>query len=73
MNGQENVVECAYVASNVTKSPYFAIPLLLGPNGIDKNLGLGRLSKFEEGLLKAAIPELQDSIMKGINFVERNY
>merc|ERR1711872_1202225 len=72
MSGQEGVVECAYVASNVTESPYFATPILLGPNGVAKNLGLGKLTEFEEGLLKAALPELQGSIKKGVEFVEKN-
>ena len=53
MNGQEGVVECAYVASNVTEAKYFSTPLVLGPNGIEKNLGLGNLTPFEQvnGLL----------------------
>merc|ERR1712029_509886 len=71
MNGQEGVIECAYVASNVTEAPYFATPILLGPNGVAKNLGLGTLSEFEEGLLKAALPELQGSIKKGIEFAAK--
>merc|ERR1711962_750071 len=71
MAGQEGVIECAYVASNETEAPYFATPILLGPNGVAKNLGLGTLSEFEEGLLKAALPELQGSIKKGIEFVEK--
>lgn len=73
MNGQENVVECAFVASNVTEAPYFATPILLGPKGVAKNLGLGVLNAYEEELLKAALPELQASIKKGIEFVEKNY
>ena len=48
MAGQEGVVECAYVASDVTEAPYFATPVVLGPNGIEKNLGLGTLSAFEQ-------------------------
>ena len=48
MNGQEGVVECAYVASTVTESSYFSTPVVLGPNGVEKNLGLGNLSAFEE-------------------------
>merc|ERR1712055_18374 len=71
MNGEEGVIECAYVASNVTEAPYFATPILLGPNGVAKNLGLGTLSEFEEGLLKAALPELQGSIKKGIEFAAK--
>merc|ERR1712088_647912 len=73
MDGQEGVIECAYVASNVTESPYFATPVLLGPTGVVKNLGLGKLSPFEENLLKASLPELKSSIQKGIEFVEKNY
>merc|ERR1711884_576020 len=68
MNGKEGVVECAYVASNVTEATYFSTPLLLGKNGLEKNLGLGRLSAYEEELLKACIPELQKTIKKGEEF-----
>merc|ERR1712223_1828336 len=32
--------ECPYVESDVTEAKYFATPLVLGPNGIEKNLGL---------------------------------
>merc|ERR1711902_389908 len=71
MQGQEGVVERAFVASDVTESPYFATPILLGPEGVVKNLGLGKLSPFEEDLLKASLPELQASIKKGIEFAER--
>merc|ERR1712020_412309 len=56
MNGQEGVIECAYVQSDVTEAKYFATPLVLGPNGVEKNLGLGTLTAFEQDLLKAAIP-----------------
>lgn len=73
MNGQEGIVECAFVASDITESPYFATPLLLGPSGVVKNLGLGNLSSYEEGLLKAMLPELKNSVQKGIEFVQTNY
>merc|ERR1712224_895133 len=68
MNGQEGVVECAYVTSHVTEATYFSTPLLLGKNGLEKNLGLGKLSDYEEELLKACIPELQKTIKKGEEF-----
>merc|ERR1712045_639303 len=71
MNGQEGVVECSYVASDITESPYFATPILLGPTGLVKNLGLGKLTPFEEELLKASLPELQGSIKKGIEFAAK--
>lgn len=71
-SGKE-VVECAYVASSVTEASYFATPLKLGPNGVEANLGLGTLSAFEEGMLKAGLPDLIKQIQKGIEFVEKNY
>merc|ERR1712111_316413 len=70
--GQE-VVECAYVASNLTEASYFATPIKLGPNGVEANLGLGTLSAFEEEMLKAGLPDLIKQIQKGIKFAEKNY
>merc|ERR1712121_36852 len=35
MSGQEGVIECAYIASNVTECKYFSTPVLLGPNGVE--------------------------------------
>lgn len=40
-------------------------------NGIEKNLGLGKLSSFEQKLLDAAIPELKKNIQKGEDFVNK--
>merc|ERR1712168_422150 len=68
MAGQEGVVECAYVASDVTEAKYFSTPCVLGPNGLEKNLGLGSLTPFEQDLLKASLPELNASIKKGEDF-----
>merc|ERR1712088_1261569 len=72
MKGVEGATECAYVESDVTEAKYFATPLVLGPSGIEKNLGLGTLTEFEQGLLAAAIPELIGSIKKGEEFVANN-
>ena len=33
LNGEEGVVECAYIKSDLTEASYFSTPLLLGPNG----------------------------------------
>uniref|UniRef100_A0A8C1VCH3 Malate dehydrogenase n=1 Tax=Cyprinus carpio TaxID=7962 RepID=A0A8C1VCH3_CYPCA len=69
MNGKEGVVECAFVRSEETECKYFSTPLLLGKNGIEKNLGLGKLSAFEEKLVAEAMDELKGSIKKGEDFV----
>lgn len=71
LNGESNVVECAYVRSDVTAAKYFSTPVVLGKSGMEKNLGLGKLSAFEQKLLDAAIPELQKNIKKGEDFVNK--
>lgn len=72
LKGDPNVVECSYVRSDITAATYFATPLKLGKNGIEKNLGLPKLNAYEQSLLEAAIPELQKNIKKGEDFVKNN-
>lgn len=72
LSGESNIVECSYVQSDVTEAKFFSTPILLGPNGLQKNLGLGKLSDYENQLLKAAIPELKKNIQKGEDFVNKN-
>ena len=59
MNGQEGVVECAYIQSDVTEATYFATPVVLGPNGVEKNLGLGTLTAYEQVNIQFARFSLQ--------------
>jgi len=73
LQGEQNVVECSFVASDVVPGvDYFATPILMGKNGVEKNLGLPALSSFEKGLLEKAIPELQKNIQKGVDFVNKS-
>jgi len=71
LNGDQGTVQCAYVRSNETDATYFATPILLGPNGVEKNLGIGSISDFERNLLNAAMPELKSNIQKGEDFVNK--
>merc|ERR1712183_912954 len=68
LNGEEGVTECAYIRSDLTEATYFSTPIVLGPGGVAKNLGMGTLSALEAGLVEAAIPELKGSIKKGEDF-----
>jgi len=70
LKGKTGLVECAYVASNITDASYFASPILLGQNGVERNLGVGQLSDFEaEKLANEVLPELKKNIAKGEEFV----
>ena len=41
-------------------------------NGVEKNLGLGKLNDYEVTLVKNAMPELQKNIKKGEEFLAKN-
>ena len=72
LNGKE-VVECSYVKSSVIPElSYFSTPIRIDRNGVKENLGLGKLSSYEEKLVKECISELQGSIKKGESFVNKN-
>lgn len=72
MKGKGDVVECAFIKSSETDASYFATPLVLGPKGVTKNLGIGKLSAYEAGLVEKAIPELKANIKKGEDFVHKS-
>lgn len=71
LKGEQGVIECSYVKSDVTEATYFATPVVIGPNGVEKNLGLGKLSSFEQDLLQKALPELKKNIQTGEDFVNK--
>ena len=69
-HGEANVVECTYVESKVTEAPFFATKVTLGKEGVEKIHGLGELSAYEQKALDAMMPELKDSINKGVEFAK---
>lgn len=70
MNGEKDIVECCYSENALVDGLSFvATPCKLGPSGIEEHLPYGTLSAYEQELLTAAIPELKESIEKGIKFV----
>lgn len=70
MGGASNVVECAYVPSELTDLPFFASKVQLGPNGAEKVIPFANLSAFEKEKLETEVKlELEKNITKGIGFV----
>lgn len=55
---------------NFFKLSDFIPSRLLQKKGIEKNLGIGKISPFEEKMIAEAIPELKASIKKGEDFVK---
>ncbi|CAF4215385.1 unnamed protein product [Rotaria sp. Silwood2] len=71
LNGKAGTIECGYVASKETEFKYFSTPLLLGPNGVETSIGVGKLSEYETKLIEKAKPELNANIQKGIDFAKQ--
>ncbi|KAL1497759.1 hypothetical protein ABEB36_008662 [Hypothenemus hampei] len=66
VQGYPDVVESAFVSSKVHPFlRYLSTPLLLGPNGIAKNLGLPKFTEFEQCIFDNAVPVLAVDIKKG--------
>ncbi|CAN6554685.1 unnamed protein product [Malus baccata var. baccata] len=66
LRGDAGVVECTFVASEVTELPFFATKVRLGRSGAEEIYQLGPLNE-RIGLEKAKT-ELAESIQKGVSF-----
>lgn len=68
LKGAEDIVQCAYVESDLTDAQYFASPCKFGPNGVEEVLGFGELSAYEKQWFDKMIPDLKKQIQKGVDF-----
>jgi malate dehydrogenase len=71
LKGEADVIECAYVASQVTELPFFASKVRLGRDGVEEFLPLGPLSDCERASLEKAKKELATSVEKGVSFIRK--
>ena len=69
LNGKKDVIECTYVEGSGGLSRFFAQPVLLGKNGVEKILSYGNLSEFEQTKLNDALETLRSDIKIGEDFV----
>jgi len=70
LNGDDNVIECTYIEGPGDKARFFAHPVLLGRNGVEKILSYGDLTAFEEAQLDGALDTLNSDISSGELFKE---
>lgn len=69
VRGYPDIIECAYVPSKVhPQLKYLATPLMLGLNGVMRNLGIPKLTEFESCMFDNAIPILTNDIKRGEQF-----
>jgi malate dehydrogenase len=70
LQGEANVIECAYVDGGSEHAEFFAQPVVLGKNGIEKVLPYGELSAFETNARDAMLDTLKADIKLGVDFVK---
>ncbi len=70
LQGDANVVECAYVDGDSEHADFFAQPVLLGKNGIEQVLAYGEVSEFEANARDAMLDTLKADIALGVDFVK---
>ncbi len=72
--GAKNVVACTFVESPVAAKDgctFFATPVTLGPNGVEKIHPLPSLSKPEKANYDVMIKDLASQIKKGVEFANK--
>ena len=69
LNGEKDVIECTYVEGSGELARFFAQPVLLGKNGVEKILSYGSLSEFEQATLNDALETLNSDIKIGEEFI----
>jgi len=70
LQGESNVVECAYVEGDGEYARFFSQPLLLGKNGIAEHKAIGTLSAYEQQALTGMLDTLKSDITLGEEFVK---
>ena len=70
LQGEANVIECAYVEGNGEHATFFAQPVLLGKNGVETVLDYGKLSAFEQEAMDSMLATLKADIQLGVDFVK---
>ncbi|MGO4999449.1 malate dehydrogenase [Oceanisphaera sp. W20_SRM_FM3] len=70
LSGEKDVVEYTYIDGGSEHAQFFAQPVLLGKNGVEKVLPYGKLSTFEQTALDSMLDTLQGDIKIGVEFVK---
>lgn len=70
LQGEQDVVECAYVEGDSEHATYFAQPVKLGKNGVEEVLSYGKLSDYEQSALDGMLDTLKNDITIGVDFAK---
>ena len=71
LQGEQGVIECAYVEGDGKHTRFFAQPVLLGKEGIEEVMDYGKLSAFEQNALESMLETLRADITLGEEFATK--
>ena len=71
LQGEQGVIECAYVEGDGKHTRFFAQPVLLGKEGIEEVMDYGKLSAFEQNALERMLETLRADITLGEEFATK--
>lgn len=71
LQGESNVVECAYVEGSGEHARFFAQPVHLGKNGVESILDIGELSAYEQQAMDKMLETLRKDIQMGEEFAAK--
>lgn len=71
LQGEQGIVECAYVEGDGEYARFFAQPVRLGKEGVEALLPIGTLSAFEQNALESMLDTLHTDIVLGECFLEQ--
>jgi malate dehydrogenase len=70
LSGDDAVLEYAYVETDNSHAPFFAMPIKLGKHGLEEILDYGTVSDFEQTALDGMLDTLRKDIQLGVDFVK---
>ena len=62
---------CTFVENDLTDATFFSTPCRLGPNGVEEVLPFGTLSKAEQTVFDAMLPDLMAQAKKGFDYATK--
>ncbi|HGJ5875871.1 MAG TPA: malate dehydrogenase [Arsenophonus sp.] len=71
LNGEDNIIECAYVESDGEYARFFAQPIRLGKNGIEERLPINIMNTLEKNKLGNMLETLNNDIKLGEDFINK--
>ncbi|MCB1760218.1 MAG: malate dehydrogenase [Gammaproteobacteria bacterium] len=70
--GGEESIQCAYTEVEGQPTPFLALPVRLGRNGVEEVMDPGAFSSYERKIFDDMLPGLQANIDKGLSFARES-